>query len=74
MDMLNKRIWLKGLAMECPLGKPLTDCPLNGIRCLPFQQISSTVNKLSDETVESIAQYHKHCYSTRLKAAKHPVL
>lgn len=66
-DMQNTRIWLKGLALECPLGKPTPDCPLNGVRCLPALQLNQTVNGLSDKSIEAIADYHHECYAHRIK-------
>ena len=36
--ILNTKIRMKDLALERPVGKPLSDCPLNGVRCLPLVQ------------------------------------
>lgn len=65
---LDKRIWIKGLTLECPFGKALDDCPLNALRHLPMVQMNMTINNLSDEQVDSIVSIHKECYHLRLKA------
>ena len=69
---LDKRIWTKGLALECPLGKAVDDCPLNALRHLPVSQMNSAINGLSDEQVDSIVMIHHTCYQDRLKAMKRP--
>lgn len=69
---LDKRIWIKGLSVECPLGKPLDDCPLNALRFLPVAQMNHTINNLSDDQVSSIMTIHQHCYHERLKATPKP--
>lgn len=66
---IDKRIWIKGLTLECPLGQALEDCPLNGLRYLPVAQMNHTINNLSDEKVNTIMTIHKHCYHERLQAS-----
>lgn len=65
---LDKRIWIKGLTLECPLGEPLHDCPLNALRHLPVEQMNQTINSISDEQVDSIVEIHQQCFHDRLKA------
>ncbi|WP_372796870.1 hypothetical protein [Pontiella sp.] len=64
---LDKRIWIKGLTLECPLGKAMDDCPLNALRHLPVAQMNQTINNLTDEQVESIVGIHQECFHKRLK-------
>ena len=33
----DERTWLKGLAVECPFGEALPNCPLNGLRSNTYQ-------------------------------------
>ncbi len=63
---LDKRIWIKGLTLECPLGKALEDCPLNALRHLPVAQMNRTINNLTDDQVNSIVAIHQHCDRDRL--------
>lgn len=64
---LDKRIWIKGLALECPLGKAIDDCPLNCLRHLPVAQMNSAINRLTDLQVGCIVTIHHHCYQERLR-------
>ena len=68
---LDKRIWIKGLALECPLGQAVDDCPLNPLRHLPVAQMNTTINNLSDQQVGSVVTIHQHCYHERLRALRH---
>lgn len=67
---LDKRIWIKGLTLECPLGSALDDCPLNAIRHLPAEQMNRTINNLSDEQVQKITRIHQQCYTDRMRTIK----
>ncbi len=64
---LDKRIWIKGLTLECPLGEALGDCPLNALRHLPVPQMNQTINRLPDQKVNSIVEIHQQCFNDRLK-------
>lgn len=66
--LIDKRIWIKGLTLECPLGQAVDTCPLNALRHLPVAQMNHTINNLIDEKVNAIMSIHKHCYHERLKA------
>jgi hypothetical protein len=71
LNILDKRIWVKGLSLECPLGEALDDCPLNGLRQLPSSLINHTINNLVDEQIHNIIHVHQHCLAERLNAIKH---
>lgn len=71
---LNNRIWIKGLVMQCPLGIPVDDCPLNGLRSLPISEANNTINRLSDEKLKAFISTHRQCYNHRLKKTATPVL
>ncbi|QBG46112.1 hypothetical protein EGM51_01300 [Verrucomicrobia bacterium S94] len=63
---LDKRIWIKGLTLECPLGSALSDCPLNALRHLPVDQMNHTINNLTDEQVRKITRIHQQCDTARM--------
>lgn len=63
---LNNRIYLKGLAVGCPLGTPLPDCPLNGLRNIPLERINAVIDGLDDETINRFFKVHSDCFSERL--------
>ena len=70
----NKRIWIKGLVMECPHGTPVMDCPLNGLRNLPIHEANSVINGLSDKQANDYMETHRTCYNHRLKKQSVPLL
>ena len=63
----NERTWLKGLAVECPLGKALPSCPLNGLRNLPTLQIRHIVRQMNDKQVHAAIKTHQQCFAERLE-------
>ena len=64
---LNNKIWIKGLVMECPLGIPVIDCPLNGLRNLPIFEANRIINETSDKQTKAYLKTHRQCYNHRLK-------
>ncbi|GEM_PF-1693417 len=66
----DKRIWIKGLLVDCPLGIPLDDCPANSLRYLPIDQFAEIVNNMSEEQVNCIIEYHEGCSAERAENDK----
>ena len=62
---LDRRVWIKGLAVECPLGKALSDCPLNDTRTLATAQMNHIINNQSDRKVHALYKHHQHCIRIR---------
>jgi hypothetical protein len=65
--LLNNRIWIKGLVMQCPHGVPVNDCPLNGLRNLPIAEANRIINDTSDAQVMTYLKTHRQCYNRRLE-------
>lgn len=61
----DERTWLKGLAVECPLGQAVPSCPLNGLRNLPSSQIRHIVALMSDDQVHAAIESHSKCFRER---------
>lgn len=66
----NKRLMIKGLVVECPLHKPMKDCPLNPLRHLPISQINKAVNQLSDKKIDSLIELHRECFEERTRKSR----
>lgn len=66
----DERTWLKGLAVECPLGKALPSCPLNGLRNLPTVQIRPVIRQMSDQQVHAAIQSHQQCFKERTEGLR----
>ena len=71
---LSKKVWIKGLIVECPMGEPLHDCPLNSLRGLPLAQVNTIVNELSETSLKTLITDHNACFNHRMKNEKYPVL
>ena len=61
----KKRVWAKGLIVECPLGDALEDCPLNEIRKLPLRERLQIIKKMSDEELDEAIAHHEQCLKNR---------
>lgn len=61
----DKRAWVKGVLVECPLGTPLESCPANKVRGLPLPELVRIVNEMPDEQLDVIIAYHENCLKQR---------
>ncbi len=61
----DKRTWVKGILVDCPLGTPLEHCPANKIRDLPLPELVGVVNGLSDGQIDAIIAHHEDCLKQR---------
>jgi len=63
--LIEKRIWVKGIFAECPMGTPLDNCPANGMRSLPLAQFVQVINGMSEAKLDTAIAYHEHCMARR---------
>ncbi len=61
----DKKIWIKGLLVDCPLGRPLKGCPANTLRNLPIDQFAKIVKQMSEDQIDCIIEYHEKCCRKR---------
>ncbi len=66
----DKRTWVKGILVDCPLGTPLETCPANNIRSLPLTELVRIVNGFSDEQLDSVLTHHEACLKQRETASE----
>lgn len=64
----RKRVWIKGLAMECPHGTPASECPLNAVRHLTIPEANRILNGLKDQQISDYLQTHRMCFNHRKSA------
>ena len=67
VELMKKRIWVKGILVECPFGKSLSDCPANALRNLPLEELRKAVNNMTEGQLEMVIKYHNGCMEERLK-------
>ena len=61
----EKRTWIKGLALHCPMGEGVNGCPMTEIRLLPIKDRMKTVDEMGMETIIGINDYHNDCLARR---------
>jgi hypothetical protein len=65
MDITQKKIWVKGLVIDCPYDVPLADCALKDIRKEPMNTRFIKVNAMSHKQLDEIIAHHRQCLSIR---------
>ncbi len=65
LTLEQKKIWVKGLVIDCPLGKPLENCPLNDIRKLPIEERLRLACAMDESQLDQIIGYHRKCLFER---------
>lgn len=71
--ILNDKIWIKGLVMECPHGTAARNCPLRQLRGKPFVEANRAIDEMKGEVVSAILSQHRACYDRRMKEWGDPV-
>ena len=61
----NKKVWVKSLVMDCPLGKPLASCALTDLRKLNVGERASLVDRMAEVQLEEIIEIHRRCRAKR---------
>ena len=64
-EVLRKRSLVQGLLTECPLDKPLEDCPAKEVRGLPYEERSVIVASMSETELDLIISHHRYCFQKR---------
>ena len=70
MEKLNleqKRAWVQGLLIECPLNKPLKDCPAKEARALPLVDRFNLMRTMNEDELDQIIAHHQNCLLEREK-------
>lgn len=65
MNQQHKRIWAKGLLINCPMGNSIEDCPAAELRKISLKERIRTVNEMEDTEVDSIIEHHEECIRNR---------
>jgi hypothetical protein len=65
MDITQKKIWVKGLLVDCPYDAPLADCILKDLRNEPMEARLIKVNAMTHRQLDGIISHHKQCLAIR---------
>ncbi len=61
----HKKVWVKGLMIDCPMGIPLVDCPAKEVRDLPIPDRLKLVDEMDIDQLTGIITHHKQCLKKR---------
>lgn len=61
----QKVIWVKGLLIDCPMGKALADCPAKDVRALPIGDRLKLVDEMHPDQITQIIAHHRQCLQQR---------
>jgi hypothetical protein len=61
----DQKIWVKGLMIDCPMGKALDTCPAKEVRAIPLRDRLKLVDEMVDEQLSQIIAHHKRCLYER---------
>jgi len=64
-DIVGKRAWILGLAVDCPFSSPLSECVINQFRDVPLSEAHKLLQELPASELEQIFQRHKNCFAER---------
>ncbi len=65
LDVEQKRTYVKGLALQCPMGESVNGCPMTDIRLLTVKEKMNAVNAMAVNTILEIINYHNDCLARR---------
>jgi hypothetical protein len=60
-NITNKRIFVRGLCVECPQGTPLESCLLSSLRNLPLSEFRKIINAFDETRLDAILAHHNAC-------------
>lgn len=61
----EKFVRLLGLLIECPLEKPLDDCPAKQYRGLSLDEKYKLTRSMKEEDIDNIIYHHQECLRLR---------
>ena len=67
MDITQKKIWVKGLLVDCPYDASLANCILKDLRKESMNSRLIKVNLMNDRELDGIISHHKQCLVIREK-------
>ncbi len=65
MDFRTKQVWVKGLAIDCPLGMEVDTCPAKELRRLPVKKRLQVVNRMTEDELDALIEHHNECLARR---------
>jgi len=54
----QKQSWIKSLLIDCPVRKPLEECPVKGVRALPIEERLKLVDSMDNSQLDQMVSHH----------------
>ena len=64
MEKLNleeKKSWVLGLVIECPLRDVSENCPAKNLRGLPLKDCAALIFNMEENQIDEIISHHRQC-------------
>ena len=65
LDIEDKKAWVQGLLVDCPLGEALDACPARDLRSLPIKTRLKLVRDMTEDEVNQVIAHHEACLMKR---------
>lgn len=65
LNFEQKKIWVKGLLIDCPIGISLENCPAKDVRSLPIDERLKLVDSMDESQLDQIISHHRSCLNER---------
>jgi len=65
MEVEHKKIWIKGLLIDCTFGEALRKCPARRLRKLPVEARMAIVDSMLEAELDALIEVHKSCVAKR---------
>jgi hypothetical protein len=65
LDIEDKKAWVQGLLVDCPVGKSLDTCLAKGLRLLPIKTRLGLVREMDEGQINQIIAHHETCLLER---------
>ena len=65
LTFVQKKAWVIGLLINCPLGKALDNCPAKEARKLPVSDRIDAASGMDENQLDQIIAHHRGCLSQR---------
>ena len=61
----SEKIWLKGILIACPMGRPVANCPVQTLRTLPVPERLQAVEDMELHRARVLLGRHNDCLQQR---------
>ncbi len=64
--LIEKQTWVLGLAVKCPCGEAMNNCPANELRELPLAERFKVARDFGEPLLDAIIEHHENRIKARM--------